>query len=147
MLCRHMSDVLNCFCFNHTYLQTKVPLRNTHASLAANKGTRFRGKRPPATPQAAITFEEELEQLKLKHGHQPKSPAPLPLQSFGAPTKTVAAATANQVLPWLPPAPSQPTAAAKAEDTKPPTETAGKETAATDPTKNDQSPKQDSFAL
>ena len=35
----------------------KVPLRSTHASLSANNGNRCRGKRPPATPQAAITFE------------------------------------------------------------------------------------------
>ena len=82
----------------------KVPLRSTHASLSANNGNRCRGKRPPATPQAAITFEEELEHLKAKHGHAQQEP------NHAGPAKP----PANQVLPWLPP----PASAVTTEDTK-----------------------------
>ena len=85
----------------------KVPLRSTHASLSANNGNRCRGKRPPATPQAAITFEEELEHLKAKHGHAQQAP------NHAGPAKP----PANQVLPWLPLVPS-PATAVTTEDTK-----------------------------
>ncbi|CAE7239345.1 unnamed protein product [Symbiodinium sp. CCMP2592] len=131
-----------CF-YKQPYLQSKLPLRNTHGSLAVNNTTRYIGKRSPATPQAAMTFEEELAMLKLKHSQQPQSPAPLHFN----PTKRVAAAPCNQVLPWLPPAPSPSTAAVEAEETKPPPETAATEISATEPAENKQSPKQDSFTL
>ncbi|CAE7535873.1 unnamed protein product, partial [Symbiodinium sp. CCMP2456] len=79
----------------------------THASLSANNGNRYRSKRPPATPQAAITFEEELEQLKAKHGQAQQA------ANHAGPAQP----PANQVLPWLPPAAS-PATAVTTEDTK-----------------------------
>ncbi|CAE7515104.1 unnamed protein product, partial [Symbiodinium sp. CCMP2592] len=77
----------------------KVPLRSTHASLAG--GTRCRSKRPPATPQGStLSFDQELEMLKLRHGIQAQAATQgtATLQGSQGPT---AAATA--VLPWLSP--------------------------------------------
>ncbi|CAE7726962.1 unnamed protein product [Symbiodinium sp. CCMP2592] len=79
----------------------KVPLRSTHASLAG--GTRCRSKRPPATPQGStLSFDQELEMLKLRHGIQAQAATQgtATLQGSQGPMCT-AAATA--VLPWLSP--------------------------------------------
>ena len=66
-----------------------------HASLANNGGTRCRTKRPPATPQGStLSFQEELQLLKLRHGLQGQAPAEA--------TGTLQGTTAPKpVLPWL----------------------------------------------